>query len=437
MEKKDKFIKIKAGLVTLGLSIAMTGCSQEEQIRESNRETLQEIENGKIQTEWEEEDQKTLRYVFDRDFDGKAGVCIPMAALEDEERMCIVESQFNSVTMENEMKPESLLGSSPRIGADGFPVLDFTASDTVLKQIKAYNDTVEMKEKKITVRGHVLVWHSQTPEWFFHEDYDENKPYVNKETMLARMENYIKQVMEHYDGGNSEFKGMIYAWDVVNEAVSDSGGGIRADSSWFRVFYSLDYVEWAFVYANRYAPEHVKLFYNDYNDTNAQKADGICALIGQIKANPRARIDGMGMQGHYDMNFSSLEFEECIKKYAAVVDEIQITELDMKSSTDYDGINTEEEYQKQAYVYKSLYETVLRMKNEENIPITAIVFWGTDDGNSWLQDSNSAGGSAEGTRAQCPLLFDENYQAKPAFWAFVDNSKLEPVVQEGTGIADP
>lgn len=429
MRKKDK-IKFSAGLAALGLSLVMAGCSKGGQAQESSAETAQAAGNSDAQAEWEEEDKQTLRYVFDRDFGGRAGVCVPMAALGDEERMGIVESQFNSVTMENEMKPESLLGSSPNIGEDGFPVLDFTVSDTILKEIKAYNDTVGMDEKKISVRGHVLVWHSQTPEWFFHEDYDESKPYVSKDVMLARMENYIRQVMEHYDGADSEFKGMIYAWDVVNEAVNDTDGGMRTDSSWFKVFYSFDYVEQAFVYANKYAPKDVKLFYNDYNDTNAKKADGICALIQQIQANPEARIDGMGMQGHYDMNFSASEFEESAKKYAALVDEIQITELDMKSSTDYDGIATEEEYQKQAYVYKSLYDTVIRLKNEENIPITAIVFWGTDDGNSWLQDANSVGGSADGTRAQCPLLYDADYEKKPAFWAFVDATQLKPVIQK-------
>ncbi len=426
MRKKGKSMKLSAGLAVLGLSLAMAGCSQKGQA--ADNEGSQGIEGG-IQQEWGEEDKQTLRYAFDRDFGGKAGVCVPMAALEDETRMNLVESQFNSVTMENEMKPESLLGSSPNIGEDDFPVLDFTASDTILKQIKKYNDSVGMDGKKISVRGHVLVWHSQTPEWFFHEDYKEDKPYVSKDVMLARMENYIMQVMEHYDGADSEFKGMIYAWDVVNEAVNDTDGGMRTDSSWFRVFYNFDYVEQAFVYANQYAPKNVKLFYNDYNDTNAKKADGICTLIQKIQANPEARIDGMGMQGHYDMNFSASEFEESAKKYAALVDEIQITELDLKSSTDYDGTATEEEYQKQAYVYKSLYDTVIRLKNEEIIPSTAIVFWGTDDGNSWLQDANSVGGSADGTRAQCPLLYDADYEKKPAFWAFVDATQLKPLIQ--------
>lgn len=396
---------------------------------ETEQEPAQETVQDPQAWEWDAEDEQTLRYAFANEFGGRAGVCVPMAALSDEARMGLVKGQFNSVTMENEMKPETLLGNKPNIGEDGFPILGFTVPDMMLKEIKAYNDTAGMDGRKIMVRGHVLVWHSQTPEWFFHEEYNVDKPYVDKQTMLARMENYIKQVMEHYEGADSEYQGMIYAWDVVNEAVNDTDGGMRTDSSWFRVFNSPDFVEWAFVYANQYAPTHIKLFYNDYNDINPKKADGICKLIEQIKSNPEARIDGMGMQGHYDMNFSDVLFKQSAKKYAAVVDEIQITELDLKASSGFDGTDMEEEYRKQAEVYKSLYDAVKSLK-QEGVPITAIVFWGTDDRHSWLQSANAAGGSADGTRVQCPLLFDKDYQPKPAFWAFVDESKLESATAE-------
>lgn len=450
MRKDGRFHRFITKLAAVGMAFAVVGCGADGETQSDNAQTAetvetQETEQGQETTdeqeaaqdmtaqnpqdwEWDAEDEQTLRYAFAQSFGGRAGVCVPMAAITDEARMELVKEQFNSVTMENEMKPESFLGNKPNIGEDGFPVLAFTVPDTMLKEIKAYNETAGRDGNKIMVRGHVLVWHSQTPEWFFHEEYNVDKPYVDKETMLARMENYIKQVMEHYEGEESEFKGMIYAWDVVNEAVNDSDGGVRTDSSWFKIFYNFDFVEQAFVYANQYAPAHVKLFYNDYNDTNAKKANGICKLIEQIKANPDARIDGMGMQGHYDMNFSAAEFEESARKYAALVDEIQITELDLKSSSDYTGVNAEEEYQKQAYVYKALYDSVVSLK-QEGVPFSAIVFWGTDDGHSWLQTFNAAGGSSDGSRPQCPLLFDKDYQAKPAFWAFVDDSKLAPIIQ--------
>lgn len=411
---------------TEGGETAESMTQEQESLQEQETDAAQEKVQDPQEWDWDAADEQTLRYAFAKEFGGRAGVCVPMAALTDKPRMEIVKSQFNSVTMENEMKPETLLGDKPNIGEDGFPILGFTVPDMMLKEIKAYNDTAGKDGRKIMVRGHVLVWHSQTPEWFFHEEYNVDKPYVDKQTMLARMENYIKQVMEHYEGEDSQYKGMIYAWDVVNEAVNDTDGGMRTDSSWFRVFDGSDFVEWAFVYANQYAPAHIKLFYNDYNDINPKKADGICKLIEQIKSNPEARIDGMGMQGHYDMNFSDVLFKQSAKKYAAVVDEIQITELDLKASSGFDGTDVEEEYRKQAEVYKSLYDAVKSLK-QEGVPITAIVFWGTDDRHSWLQSANAAGGSTDGTRVQCPLLFDKDYQPKPAFWAFVDESKLESV----------
>lgn len=422
-------LKTALGMLMMMTSIAVLGgCEKAE------TSTEQVVETTPVQTEWDEADKETLRFVFDRDFGGEVGVCVPSAAFVNTTRMDIVEQHFNNVTMENEMKPESFLGKNPNIGEDGFPVLNFATADEMLSKIKKYNDACTKEEKKLKVRGHVLVWHSQTPEWFFHEDYDASKDYVDSETMLARMENYIAQVFEHYYGEDSEFDGMIYAWDVVNEAINDSDGNLRTDSSWFKVFYDEEFILKAFEYANKYAPENVKLFYNDYNDTNAKKCEGICKLLEKIKAHPEARIDGMGMQGHYDMNLTTEELEEAIRNYAKVVDEIQITELDLKSSNDYTGADVDAEYQKQAYKYKDIYDTVVKLVNEEKMPITAIVFWGTDDGNSWLQDSNSVGGSADGTRPQCPLLFDAMYQPKPAFWAFVDPSKLPPFVQEVTAL---
>lgn len=452
MRRGGRIKKFAAILTCVGMAFAAVGCGAGSDEQGNGAETVQTAESEPAETAeegnvteeqdatqeteqavvqnpqawaWDAEDEETLRCAFAKGFGGRAGVCVPMAALTDAARMEIVKGQFNSVTMENEMKPDTLLGNKPDIGEDGFPVLTFTVPDMMMKEIKAYNDSVEKDGRKLMVRGHVLVWHSQTPEWFFHEEYNVDKPYVDQQTMLARMENYIRQVMEHYEGADSPYQGMIYAWDVVNEAVNDTDGGMRTDSSWFRVFNSSDFVEQAFVYANRYAPAHIKLFYNDYNDTNPKKADGICKLIEQIKANPEARIDGMGMQGHYDMDFSDVLFKQAAKKYAAVVDEIQITELDLKASRGFDGENTEEEYQKQAQVYKSLYDAVKSMK-QEGVSITAIVFWGTDDRHSWLQSANAVGGSADGTRVQCPLLFDKDYEKKPAFWAFVDDSKLEP-----------
>ena len=118
-------------LVILGATFLLWGCSSVKSGNvENGDENAAKIEKAE-NVEWEEADKQTLRYVFDRDFEGKAGVCLPAAALSNSARMEVVTSQFNSVTMENEMKPESFLGQQPTIGDDGFPVLDFTLADTI------------------------------------------------------------------------------------------------------------------------------------------------------------------------------------------------------------------------------------------------------------------------------------------------------------------
>ncbi len=377
-----------------------------------------------------EEDIKDLKAQFAESFGGKAGVAIPYSALSDDARMALVTKHYNSITAENEMKPDSLLGQTPNIGADGYPVLNFSSADAMIDYLLAYN--AANPENQILVRGHVLVWHSQTPEWFFHENYDAEQPYVSSDVMNARMENYIAQVMEHYHGEMSPYRGLIYAWDVVNEAINDTDGGLRTNSSWYNVYGDDEFVLKAFTYANTYAPADVKLFYNDYNETTAQKCEGICNLLEKIKVEPGARIDGMGMQGHYSMESPTIgQFEQAIRAYAAIVDEVQITELDMKSSSDYDGSNQAAEYTKQAYRYKDFFDKISAL-SKEGINISGVTIWGTHDGASWLQTSNSVGGSADGSRPQCPLFFDDNYKAKPAYWALVDPSRLEPSIQNIT-----
>ena len=390
--------------------------------------SLVKKEKEKLEIEW---DIKDLKQQFAESFGGKAGVAIPASALLDEARMELVTKHFNSITAENEMKPDSILGAEPTIGEDGYPVCSFQSADEILNAVLDYN--TQHPDAPIQVRGHVLVWHSQTPEWFFHEGYDVNAPYVSADVMLARMENYISQVLDHFHGEGSQYRGLIYAWDVVNEAVDDGTGGLRTDSSWYRVFGDDTFIRKAFVYANKYAPAEVKLFYNDYNETTPQKRDGICQLLRTIQVEPDARIDGMGMQAHYNMESPSIgQFEQAILAYSQIVDEIQLTELDMKASADYDGSNQTLEYTRQAYRYKALFDKIVELNAREGVTITAVTLWGTHDGASWLQNSNTAGGGTDGNKPQCPLFFDDNLKAKPAYWALVDPSRLEPAIQEIT-----
>lgn len=397
-----------------------------------------------------------------------AGTAIMSSEISDDTLMALVKKHFNAVTFGNELKPDALFNyqigqsvDSTTITFQGkelkVPVvndkqenLDFSRADAMLDKILEWNNA--NPNNKIRVRGHVLVWHSQTPEWFFHEDYDVAKPYADKETMNRRLEWFIFSVFDHYFGkaANGKYDGLFYGWDVVNEAVngntyrddkviSDASDTSTSDtrhgsnSMWWRVYKSNEFIINAFKYANKYAPNDVELYYNDFGETDNTKCEGIVKLINDVKSADGTRLDAFGMQAHYNVDgFSAAQFKSVAKKYAAAAGKVQLTELDFKASSTYDGTaaTKESEYTKMAYCHKNLYEAIKALK-EEGANVSGITVWGVIEPNSWLHSQSNLGGGASGS-AQCPLLFDGNYKAKPAYWAYVDATKLQPAIQKVT-----
>ena len=397
-----------------------------------------------------------------------AGTAIMSSEIKDDTLMELVEKHFNAVTFGNELKPDALfnyqIGQSvgyTKITFQGkelkVPVvndknenLDFSRADAMLEKILEWNNA--NPNNKIRVRGHVLVWHSQTPEWFFHEDYNVAKPYADKETMNRRLEWFISSVFDHYFGeaANKKYAGLFYGWDVVNEAVngntyrddkviSDASDTSTSDtrhgsnSMWWRVYKSNEFIINAFKYANKYAPKNVELYYNDFGETDNTKCEGIVKLINDVKSADGTRLDAFGMQAHYNVDgFSAAQFKSVAKKYAQAAGKVQLTELDFKASSTYDGTaaTKESEYTKMAYCHKNLYEAIKALK-KEGTNVSGITVWGVIEPNSWLHSQSDLGGGASGS-AQCPLLFDGNYKAKPAYWAYVDASQLQPAIQKVT-----
>lgn len=398
--------------------------------------------------------------------DSIAGTAIMLSEISDDTLMELVEKHFNAVTFGNELKPDALFNyqidgnSVPTktitfegeelqvpIVNDAGDSLDFSRADAMADKILAWNNA--HPDQKIRIRGHVLVWHSQTQEWFFHENYDITKPYVNKETMNRRLEWFISSVFDHYFGeaANGKYDGLFYGWDVVNEAVI--GNTYRTDkvsaaeslceirhgnnSSWWHVYESNEFIINAFKYANKYAPENVELYYNDFGETDNTKCEGIVKLINDVKSAEGTRLDAFGMQAHYNVDgFSAAQFKSVAKKYAQAAGKVQLTELDFKASSTYDGTaaTKESEYTKMAYCHKNLYEAIKALK-AEGANVSGITVWGVIEPNSWLHSQSNLGGGASGS-AQCPLLFDGNYKAKPAYWAYVDATKLQPAIQKVT-----
>lgn len=398
--------------------------------------------------------------------DSIAGTAIMLSEISDDTLMELVEKHFNAVTFGNELKPDALFNyqidgnSVPTktitfegeelqvpVVNDAGDSLDFSRADAMADKILAWNNA--HPDQKIRIRGHVLVWHSQTQEWFFHENYDITKPYVNKETMNRRLEWFISSVFEHYFGeaANGKYDGLFYGWDVVNEAVigntyrtdkvsaAESLSEIRHgnNSSWWHVYESNEFIINAFKYANKYAPANVELYYNDFGETDNTKCEGIVKLINDVKSAEGTRLDALGMQAHYNVDgFSAAQFKSVAKKYAQAAGKVQLTELDFKASSTYDGTaaTKESEYTKMAYCHKNLYEAIKALK-AEGANVSGITVWGVIEPNSWLHSQSNLGGGASGS-AQCPLLFDGNYKAKPAYWAYVDATKLQPAIQKVT-----
>ena len=315
------------------------------------------------------------------------GTALPQSATTNIELMKFVRSQFNIITPENELKPDSVLdvAASKKLAQE-----DETAVAVRFNAVK--NLLNFAKASGIKVHGHVLVWHSQTPETFFHEEYDASKPYVSREVMLARLENYIREVMDYMD---ENYPGLIVSWDVVNEAIDDSTNKLR-ESNWTKVV-GQDFVERAFEYARKYAPEGTLLYYNDYNSAMPAKMNGIIRILEPVIA--EGNIDGYGFQMHHGLNFPSNDaIAKSLERIAALGLKIRVSELDVTIPD-----NTEATLQKQARKYAN----IMRMLKPYAGQLMAVQVWGVTDNMSWRA-------------SQFPLLFYRNLQPKPAFWAVAD-----------------
>lgn len=378
----------------LGLALCLTGCGQSEQKETKNQPTTAAVTASAVTDSKSE--AKTLKEAFDGDF--KVGVTTTSGYLSEEDRVAQIKENFNSITMENEMKPESLLDwDGSEKSKDGMPVIK---EETLEKALKA------AQEAGIPLRGHTLVWYSQTPEWFFSKKYDPSKGYVDKATMKKRMESYIKQVLTYC---KENYPGLIYAWDVVNEAVGDDGN-YRTESMWYETYGDFSYIKDAFTFARKYAEKGTKLFLNDYNEYIAQKRDLFYAKV--VELHDAGLLDGVGMQSHWDMDFPSVDlFETALEKYASIDGiEIQLTEIDMHNTDD-----SEEGLKKQAERYKEFFDVITKMKREGKANITSVTFWGLKDGESWLSGSKG--------ETSYPLLFTDDMEKKPCYDSILEAGK--------------
>lgn len=344
-----------------------------------------------------------LSEVYIDDF--KIGVALSQGDLHNESKKSLIASQFNSITCENEMKADFKLdrNATLALGDEEYPVVNMKNAETALKFAK---------ENGIQMRGHTLVWHSQTPKWLFTTGFDDspNAPYVTREVMLVRMENYIRQEIEYI---NENYPGVVYAWDVVNEAIEINDGhekGYRtSDNLWYEVLGD-DFIELAFTYARKYATPEQRLFYNDYGTYEKSKMFAIYNMAQELKE--KNLIDGIGMQDHIQIDYPAiLDYQYAIKKYAELDLEIQITELDIDVKDD-----SEEMQEKLATRYKTIMSVLQNFVTKKTAKITSITFWGLTDDRSWLNKAEEP---------SYPLLFNKDLEPKPAYFGVLQDKMIK------------
>lgn len=341
----------------------------------------------------------TLKTAYIRDF--KIGAAVNTWQLEGAgayaKAKALITGQFNSITMENQMKPESLISrENVTRGTDTDVLINEDMLDKILKLAS---------DNGLKLRGHTLVWHSQTPEWFFHQGYDEKKPLVSKTVMRQRMESYIRNVLTYCQ---TNYPGVVYAWDVVNEVVNDDGS-MRTSSNWYKVYGDAGYVTDAFTFARKYADAGVKLFINDYNEYVAAKRDQIYKIAKSLYE--AGLCDGVGMQSHYTMTYPTFaSVKVAIQKYNQIDPgkfEIQLTELDIHNT-----YRTASGQKAVAARYQSLFEMLLDSRRNQKINITGVTFWGLTDGDTWLTNFYK--------EPSYPLLFGADYAAKSTYFAVLN-----------------
>ncbi len=330
------------------------------------------------------------------EYNMKAGTCLSDMMILMSKYSDIIKKNFNSITLENAMKPDSILNQAKSIAA-GDIVVEYTDKT---KQLLDWT-----KSNGMAARGHVIIWHSQTPEWIFHEEFSKSKPLVDRDTMLARMESYMKQVFGQLD--TLGYSDMFYAFDVVNEAINDDG--TYRDSLWKKIIGD-DYIWYAFYYADKYAPESIKLYYNDYNEQF--KTDHIVKLAESlVDEKGRSLIDGIGCQGHLYTQDSIDKYMDTLKAFSALGLDVQITELDVSLGTWMNILTpTEENLKAQGQFYYELINRIVTENAAGNTCVSGVTYWGFADELSWRRERN-------------PVLYDKSQTPKYAYYGAMQDKE--------------
>ena len=341
---------------------------------------------------------ESLKEAYDGSFKMGCAISPFMVSGRNPQAEELLLAQFNAISPDNCMKPESL--------HPGPDVWNFGPADRY----------VEFgREHGMFVLGHTLCWHNQTPEFFWTRPDGTPK---SRAELVETLRSYIETVVTH-------FAGKVDAWDVVNEIVAEDGG--FRDLGWVKAFGGDGYevAKLAFQFANEYAPAGTELYYNEFNVWRPSKLEGVINLVRRLRADG-LRVDGVGIQAHWGLNYPKNEYiESAIEQLAALGVKVMITELDVdvlpiskegqvigKSLQDpqyqleefevfldpyKDGLPDEVEDQLAAR-----YEELFKIFYAHRDQIDRVTFWGLHDGASWKNGSPIPG------RTNYPLLFNRD-----------------------------
>ncbi|MDO4959880.1 MAG: endo-1,4-beta-xylanase [Prevotellaceae bacterium] len=377
---------------------------------------------GQAQAQWgrpQVEDPTGLKDAYKDYF--KVGVAVNMRNMRNPEEVKVILKEYNSITAENDHKVGQI---NPKEG-----VYNWGPADSIANFCR---------ENKIPMRLHNLCWHSQFADWMM---YDKKGNFVKKEVFYARLKNYINTVVARY-------KDIIYAIDVVNEAMADDArprflgpGKGMAPASPYRQskLFELcgdEFIAKAFEFAAEAAGPDVELYYNDYNAANPDKRDRIFNMVKKMKEEYGVRVDGIGMQAHYNVfGPSNEDIDAAITKYATLVKHVQFTEMDIRANEEMGG---QLQFSRQGMEIKpyvkdlhtAKWNDLFRILRKHKDVVNSVTFWNVSDKDSWVGTSNY------------PLLFDKDLKKKAAYTAvknfdvnvdnavikedFVSNSKNQP-----------
>ncbi|MEV5030326.1 endo-1,4-beta-xylanase [Paenibacillus sp. LPE1-1-1.1] len=313
----------------------------------------------------------------------------------------LLKKHVNWLVAENVMKPDAI---QPAEGS-------FTWENA--------DRIVEFAKKSgMEVRFHTLVWHSQVGAWFFKdadgkpmvEETDPGKRETNKKLLLERLDTHVRTIVGRY-------KDDIQSWDVVNEVIEPGDPGGMRSSDWYKIT-GTDYIETAFRAAREAGGPDAKLYINDYGTDNPVKRDRLYELVKEM-LDKGVPIDGVGHQTHIGIHGPTVDsIIDSMQKFSELGLDNLVTELDMSiyawnDRRDFGADIPDDVLKMQADRYRELFEA---FKANKDI-LSGVVFWGIADDHTWLS-------SFPVKRTEAPFLFDKQLQAKPAFWAVVDPSKL-------------